>query len=115
MLQEHSLVSVYVCMCTYICSVHVCEYMYKCIHIHIEARGQPQLCHSLSGLHLANLARLAGHQALGICLSLSPQHWDSKNPTMRSVFMWGLGIKLGFLCLANTLPTQLCPIAILAP
>ena len=105
------------CMCVYTCTgVHTCIWRPEDnLRCHSSGTTHLVLSLSLTSLHLASLARLAGHQALGICLDLSPQHWDSKNSTMPSIFMWDLGIELGFSWIANTLPTQLCPVAILVP
>lgn len=72
-----------VCVC-------VCTPRYTCVHVHAEARGQPQVS-SLKSYHLRfcsfgfwflelnEWTRLAGWHALGIYLSLPPWHWAFKH------------------------------------
>lgn len=61
----------------------MCVYV-VCMHIHMEAGGQPTASFiknhppHLIGLELAEHMKLANQQAPGICLPPGPQNWDGK-------------------------------------
>lgn len=96
---QRRIVCVHICVC-----VFMSARMYACVHMHVEAGGQPQVSSSdtLSisfervspiGLDCTNQDRLAHQRAPGIfCLTPNPvpQPWDYTHTLPRSSFLLSL-------------------------
>jgi hypothetical protein len=105
--------SLLICVC--VCVFSSCASVYAhVVCMYVEVRGHLQVSflrscvclpfwktRSFTSLEFTSWARLAGQQALGICLTLPPQLQDSKHTTVPGFSYVGsiLRIKLWSLCL----------------
>lgn len=109
-----------VCMCVFAClclCLSECSCMCACGLQKSNSGMTPWLLsplfakkRSLTGLKVADVASLAGHQTLGTILSLPPLCGITSNTTMSNFFKtWVLSIKCRSSCLHSILPTTILP------